>query len=166
MSTCKSCREELGFFSKKRRCCKCHNTICNKCAEAIEYDQFGVEILLLDKVGALDQSLRSKWSGDVFFCKTCWSIINPKFRQLVYSRGEHVKTYSINYQGKIPSYTRHLNYESEYYKDRDEAFREIKRIAEFLGSSCVIDINLKKGTGQDGNYIYSTWAVEGSIIFP
>ncbi|MBQ2020561.1 MAG: hypothetical protein IIW53_06750 [Rikenellaceae bacterium] len=165
MSTCKSCKKELGFFSIKRRCCKCYEIICNKCTETVDYEQFGNEILLLNKIGELDQSLASKWNGNAFFCKTCWYKIKPKFIKLSNSGGVNVKTYTINYQGKIPKYTRHMCYVSEYYKDRNEAFTEIKRIAEFLGSSCVIDINLKKDTGQDGNYIYSIWAVEGKIIF-
>ena len=78
--------------------------------------------------------------------------------------GNDVRTFTANYQGRTPRGSKSRIYQTEFYKDRKDAFDEIKIVAEYLDSNAVVDINILREVEEEDNYKYSVWAIEGKII--
>lgn len=76
---------------------------------------------------------------------------------------QRVELFSKNYKGKLPPLKRQEELSTAYYKNKDTAENALKFIASIQGATCVQQVAFTKDTGQDGNYIYSTWSAEGII---
>lgn len=164
MAVCKSCRKTLGIFTISKTCCKCGAKVCGECAKKIDGYKYEDELLYLSKLSELDSSKLSFWSKSAYFCKSCSNSILPSVYKIAACKGGGVRTYSVNYQGDVPSSQNARCYQTEYYKDRDNAFLELKVVAEYLGATSVVDVELLRDVAEDGNYKFSVWAAKGSII--
>ena len=164
MANCKSCGKSIGFFSSSKTCCKCGGKVCGDCAKVADGTKYEYPLLYLSKLFEVDKSKFTFWAGNACFCKSCWNNVSSKLYRMSACTGNDVRTFTANYQGRTPRGSKSRIYQTEFYKDRKDAFDEIKIVAEYLDSNAVVDINILREVEEEDNYKYSVWAIEGKIL--
>ncbi|HRX66101.1 MULTISPECIES: hypothetical protein [Mesotoga] len=100
-----------------------------------------------------------------FFCDSPYgdSITSLHACPSCLAAGNHIRTYSANYMGKVfvKSGYRPIELESNWYKDKETALGELKILAGVSGYTAVLEVKYIYDTRRDGNYIYKIWAATG-----
>jgi uncharacterized protein YbjQ (UPF0145 family) len=73
-----------------------------------------------------------------------------------------VETYSVTYKGnKYKPCTDIGEIETNWFRRRDNALKELKMRAARLGCDVVYNVNYDEDTENEGNYFYSVWQATG-----
>ena len=165
-------------------CSRCGCVLKNKDAvDAPKIDTF-VRNLSHEKYGDIESRLfeeffQTRFSAESFepaskICCTCQSDLECKFINMCAAASDDfdkliyngdVKTYPITYQGKIPvDHNCDSTIETSFwYRDKEDALKELKLRAQIRRCNCVYDIDYEYVTDSDDNYYYKVWRAKGIL---
>ncbi|HPD39393.1 MAG TPA: hypothetical protein PK411_13695 [Mesotoga infera] len=77
--------------------------------------------------------------------------------------GNYVRTWSVNYQGKVFIDNRYkpVPLVSQWYREKETALGELRIRAGRMGYTAVIGVSYTYTTDRNGNYIYKIWYATG-----
>jgi len=143
------------------KCQICEKNYCSKCGKR-NFDYNPIEPYLDD-------------NSIIFASAICPNCI-PKYEQeydlylkkIKEAKKEYdaIKIYSKNYQGKVDIIGSTKELTSEFYEDRDEAIKELKKRAAYLKYNTIKDVSFIKEkdseeTDNGETYYFTTWACKG-----
>ena len=171
---CGICHEKLGIFSRNHTCSKCGVKLCHSCSKKIDVEDVNpITEAVMQHFGIYNFRVPSFWGqfrGYEYFCPKCMRIFNNAQSTIdsLLNRADSVIGYSSNYKGRKPACSDRVLYKTEFYKNRDDAMREIKTAALYRGFKFVMDYSFVKETSEEetdsgGTYYYATWRVVGFL---
>lgn len=151
-----------AYFGLKSRCATCEsvftwNETCLVCASDVCGD-CGIASPKIEHSG---------WpvSPKGRVCKNHVEALSENIERLkaAIDRSDSVEVFSKNYRGKTPPLLLNQEIETQFHADRDDAERELRIRAAFLGARSVCNVELHREKREDGNYIYSEWKATGLV---
>lgn len=175
---CVICHQKLGLFSRSHTCSKCGVKLCHSCSQKIDVkDVNPITKAIMQHFGIYDFSISSFWGqfrGNEYFCPECMRVFYNAHATIDFllNRADSVVVgYSSNYKGRKPACSERVWYETEFYKNRNDAMLEIKTAALYRGFKFVMDYSFVKETSEKetdsgGVYYFAIWRVAGFLARP
>jgi len=160
MIYCDLCSKELGFFNRKYKCAICGADLCNNCKkEWLAYKDLFSKIYNAPFDGFIQYYLS--------VCLNCYPKMEGLMHRLIKATETDVELVSKNYKGKKPYVTDGKKLESDFYRDRTEASREIQTIAAYWDYQAIVNFEYVKKVEEEesesghGIHKYTVWKCQG-----
>ncbi len=165
---CETCNKEFSVFDWNYQCKQCLKYCCIECHKHLPKTNY----LTFDPFSDIEITDYVLCSETV--CKYCYrEKINPIKEKYKKSKRESggIEIFSSKYEGKIPyeSGAGRKKISSSFRRDRDEALKELRVTADYLGYDLIYDRKWDKKTKSepsntgDGTYKYSVWSASAIV---
>ena len=153
---CPGCKSSFGIFRWRYNCDCCNVVYCDDCLQKPSFYW-----LTYNPVEIMD------------YCPRCWSTeiaeLVKKYNEAL-TDSNNIESFSHRYKGKIglDSKKEQKNLKSEWFKDKDDAEKQLKITASFLDLDIIYNFKVEHRTDNEdsdngkGTYYYKVFSASGT----
>lgn len=166
-NNCEICNKEFSVFDWNYQCEECLKYCCIECHESLP-DTGYLAFNPFSDIEITDYVLCNET-----VCIKCYkekvAPIEEKYEKSK-SKSDSIEVFSSNYKGDVPykKNAKRKEITSSFRRDRDDALKELRVTADYLGYDLIYDRKWDKKTESkpsntgDGTYKYSVWAASAT----